>query len=119
MTPEELADERMVMTHAIHFWKQKAWRAEQARDREIAEKKAIEAKYEKFNVIPQETLDALLLKIKEDKLALMKEQASKIIGYIPWVKYQLEEKTIKDIDAKLEFWAKLIAYYNSMEHEDT
>jgi hypothetical protein len=119
MTPEELADERMFMLHAISFWKQKAWRAEQQRDREIAERKATEAQFERFKVIPQEALDALLIKMKEEKVAAVKKEASKIIGYIPWVKYELEEKTIQDVDAKLEFWTKLISYYSTMEHEDT
>jgi hypothetical protein len=119
MTPEELADERMYMAHTISFWKQKAWRAEQQRDREIAERKATEAQFERFKAIPQEALDALLLKMKEEKVAAVKKEASKIIGYIPWVKYELEEKTIQDVDAKLEFWTKLISYYKTMEHEDT
>lgn len=119
LTPQELADERMVMTFEIRFWKQKAWRAEQQRDREIAERKATELQYERFKGIPQEALDALLLKMKEEKVAVAKEEAGKIIGYIPWLKYELEEKAIKDVDAKLDFWTKLISYYNTMEHEDT
>jgi hypothetical protein len=119
LTPQELADERMVMAFEIRFWKQKAWRAEQQRDREIAERKATELKYERFNEIPQEALDALLIKMNEKKIALAKEEASKIIGYIPWVKYELEEKAIVDVGAKLQFWTKLISYYNSIEHEDT
>jgi hypothetical protein len=119
MTPQQLADERMLMAHEIRFWKQKAWRAEQQRDREIAERKAIEAQFERFKEIPQAALDALLIKMKEEKVAALKEEASKIIGYIPWVKYQLEEKSIADVNAKLEFWTKLISYYNTMEHEDS
>ena len=119
MTPQQLADEKMLMVYEIRFWKQKAWRAEQQRDREIAERKAAELKCERFKEIPQEALDAILIKIKEDKVACLKEEAGKIIGYIPWVKYQIEEKSIKDIDAKIEFWTKLISYYNTMEHEDT
>ena len=119
LTPQQLADERMVMAFEIRFWKQKAWRAEQQRDRAIAEKKATEMQYERFNEISQEALDALRLKMKEEKVTLAKEEASKIIGYIPWVKYEIEEKAIADVDAKLQFWTKLISYYNSMEHEDT
>ena len=118
MTPEELADEMMFMAHAIRFWKQKAWRAEQQRDREIAERKAAEARFERFAGIPQEALDTLLVKMKEEKVAAVKAEAGKIIGYIPWVKYELEEKTINNVDAKLEFWTKLISYYTTMEHED-
>ena len=119
LTPQQMADEKMLMTFEIRFWKQKAWRAEQQRDREIAERKATDLQYERFKGIPQESLDALLLKMKEDKIAMAKEEAGKIIGYIPWVKYEMEEKAIKDIDAKLDFWTKLISYYKTMEHEDT
>ncbi len=119
LTPQQLADERMVMAFEIRFWKQKAWRAEQQRDRAIAERKATELQYERFSGIPQEALDALMLKMKEEKVALAKEEAGKIIGYIPWVKYELEEKAIPDVDAKLNFWIKLIDYYKTMEHEDT
>lgn len=116
--PHQLADEMMVMAYEIRFWKQKAWRAEQQRDRAIAETKRTEALYERFKEIPQEALDAIHLKIKEEKIATLKQEASKIIGYIPWVKYELEEKAIDDADAKIIFWTKLISYYNSMEHED-
>ena len=119
LTPQQLADEKMLMTFEIRFWKQKAWRAEQQRDREIAERKATELQYERIKGIPQEALDALLLKMKEEKVTLAKEEAGKIIGYIPWVKYELEEKAINDVDDKLEFWTKLISYYKTMEHEDT
>ena len=119
MTPEQLADEKMLMAYEIRFWRQRAWRAEQQRDRANAERKAAEMKYEKFKDLPQESLDTLLNKIKEEKVVALKDQASKLIGYIPWTKYELEEKSMKDTDAKIDFWSKLISYYNTMEHEDT
>ena len=119
MTPKQLADEIMIMKFEIRFWRQRAWRAEQQRDREIAERKATEAKYEKFKKIPEESLNEILNKMKEEQILTLKEEANKIIGILPWILYEQEEKLIQDLDAKITFWTKLISYYNSMEHEDT
>lgn len=119
MTPKQLADEIMIMKFEIRFWRQRAWRAEQQRDREIAERKATEAKYEKFKKIPEESLNEILNKMKEEQILSLKEEANKVIGILPWILYEQEEKLIQDLDAKITFWTKLISYYNSMEHEDT
>jgi hypothetical protein len=54
------ADERMLLNYEARFWKQRAWRAEQQRDRANLARKEAEALIEKYKSIPEEKLDELL-----------------------------------------------------------
>jgi hypothetical protein len=107
----EVSDEIMYMNFQIRFWKQKAWRAEQQRDREILARKEVEAKLDRFKGLTDEHLEELLTKLKTDKLTKVKAEANKIIGVCPWIKYVKEEAEMTDLDAKIKFWADLIIYY--------
>ena len=100
------------MAYEIRFWRQKAWRAEQQKDREILARKEVEAKLERFKGLSQETLEEMSISLKNKDLTQVKSEANKLIGVSPWVKYLKEEELIKDLDAKIKFWIDLVAYYN-------
>ena len=112
ISARELADEKMLMAYEIRFWRQKAWRAEQQKDREILARKEVEAKLERFKGLSQETLEEMSISLKNKDLTQVKSEANKLIGVSPWVKYLKEEELIKDLDAKIKFWIDLVAYYN-------
>lgn len=101
----------MLMTFQIRFWKQKAWRAEQQRDREILARKETEAKLDRFKGLTDQHLEEMLTSLKLKELSKVKAEANKIIGVAPWVKYIKEEAGISDLDTKIKFWADLIVYY--------
>jgi hypothetical protein len=107
----ELEDDIMLMTFQIRFWKQRAWRAEQQRDREILARKETEAKLDRFKGLTDKHLEEMVLSLKKEELAKVKGKANKIIGVAPWVKYLKEEMGIQDIDARIKFWEDLIVYY--------
>ena len=111
MPASELSDEMMLMTFEIRFWKQKAWRAEQQRDREILARKEIEAKLDRFKGLTDQNLEEMLISLKNEELAKVKAQANTLIGVSPWVKYLKEEEGIAGLDARIKFWTDLVAYY--------
>lgn len=111
LSPNEVSDEIMVMAYEIRFWKQRAWRSEQQREREIIARKEAEAKLERFKGLTDQHLEDMLMTLKEHQLIKVKTQAGKLIGVCPWVKYLNEEKDIKDLDARIKFWTDLVAYY--------
>ena len=111
LPPNEVSDEVMYMAFQIRFWKQKAWRAEQQRDREILARKEVEAKLDRFKGLTQEHLEEMLSSLKKQELSKVKAEASKIIGVSPWVKYTKDEELIEGLDAKIKFWTDLVNYY--------
>lgn len=111
LPPNELSDEVMYMAFQIRFWKQKAWRAEQQRDREILARKEVEAKLDRFKGLTQEHLEDMLTSLKKQELSKIKAEASKVIGVSPWVKYVKDEELIEDLDARIKFWTDLVNYY--------
>lgn len=104
-------DERMLLEYEIRFWKQKAWRAEQQRDRaEVAQKEAEEIT-RKYKVIPQEVLDRFVLNVKEKELKEMKEAASAhipIIGLTNFHRLSSQVELLDNIDAKINLWKDVI-----------
>jgi hypothetical protein len=111
LPPNEVSDEIMYMAFQIRFWKQKAWRAEQQRDREILARKEIEAKLDRFKGLTQENLEEMLTSLKKQELSKVKAEASKVIGVSPWVKYTKDEELIEGLDARIKFWTDLVNYY--------
>jgi formate dehydrogenase maturation protein FdhE len=111
LPPNEVSDEVMYMAFQIRFWKQKAWRAEQQRDREILARKEVEAKLDRFKGLTEEHLEEMLSSLKKQELSKVKAEASKIIGVSPWVKYTKDEELIEGLDAKIKFWTDLLNYY--------
>jgi len=111
LPPNEVSDEVMYMAFQIRFWKQKAWRAEQQRDREILARKEVEAKLDRFKGLTEEHLEDMLTSLKKQELSKVKAEASKIIGVSPWVKYTKDEELIEGLDAKIKFWTDLLNYY--------
>lgn len=111
LPPNEISDEVMYMAFQIRFWKQKAWRAEQQRDREILARKEVEAKLDRFKGLTQEHLEDMLTSLKKQELSKIKAEASKVIGVAPWVKYVKDEELIEDLDARIKFWTDLVNYY--------
>lgn len=111
LPPNEVSDEVMYMAFQIRFWKQKAWRAEQQRDREILARKEVEARLDRFKGLTQEHLEEMLTSLKKQELSKVKAEASKIIGVSPWVKYTKDEELIEGLDARIKFWTDLVNYY--------
>jgi hypothetical protein len=110
----ELADEKMVMAYEIRFWKQRAWRAEQQRDREVELRKEAEAKLERFKGLSDEKLEELRFSLKLQRIIELKDEANKIIGLSPLLKYIKEEEAITDLSLKEKFWSDLLAYYQKV-----
>jgi hypothetical protein len=111
LTASELADERMVMLYEIRFWRNKAWRAEQQKDREIQERKEAEAKLSRFSGLSDAQLEEMRSSLKLKSIEQLKGEASKIIGVLPWLNYVKQEEAITDLSLKEKFWSDLLAYY--------
>ena len=104
-------DERMLLEYEIRFWKQKAWRAEQQRDRAVVAQKEAEEITRKYKVIPQEVLDRFVLNVKEKELKEMKEAASAyipIIGLTNFHRLTSQVELLDNIDAKINLWKDVI-----------
>lgn len=114
-------DERMLLEYEIRFWKQKAWRAEQQRDRaELAQKEA-EGIVEKYKSIPQDMLDRIVLDLKQKELHLMKEAASvhlPTIGITNFHRLRSQADLLDNIDAKIKHWKDVIQNYRSYAIKD-
>uniref|UniRef100_A0A6C0ANM2 Uncharacterized protein n=1 Tax=viral metagenome TaxID=1070528 RepID=A0A6C0ANM2_9ZZZZ len=108
LSQKELEDERMLMSFQIRFWKQKAWRAEQQRDREISTRKEAEKSLEYYKTIPSDLFDNLVNKIKEEECVKLKNEALSHLGFYKWSIKCSEEKNILDIDTRIKFWTDAI-----------
>ena len=115
MTPEELASERMMLTYQVRFWKQKAWRAEQQRDREIAERKALELRFKKYSEIPQKILEDAVRRAETQELTYLKETAVQALSFLLWSNKCREENEIETVGEKIKFWSKMLS---STDHLD-
>lgn len=81
--------ERMLLEYEIRFWRQKAWRAEQQRDRAELAKKEAEDIAEKYKAIPQYILERVALELKEKELEEIKGAASVHMPTIGLTKFRL------------------------------
>ena len=107
-------DERMLLNHEIRFWRQKAWRADQQRERLELEKKNVEALAEKYKDIPEDRLNRLLSEIKEEELKAARAEAEKYSGTIGLTNFRklvLTSEDIKKIDDRIAFWKKVATNY--------
>jgi hypothetical protein len=114
-------DERMLLEYEIRFWRQKAWRAEQQRDRAEAARKEAEDIAEKYKSIPQEILDRVVLDLKEKELVLMKEAASvhlPSIGLTNFRRLSSQADMLENIDDKIKHWRKIIHNHAEYKMED-
>ena len=114
-------DERMLLEYEIRFWKQKAWRAEQQRDRAEVARKEAEDIAEKYKSIPQEILDRVALDLKQNELQLMKEAASvhlPTIGITNFHRLKSQADLLDSIDAKISHWRDVIHNYRSYAMKD-
>jgi hypothetical protein len=110
------SDEKMMMNYEIRFWKQKAWRAQQQRDRaEVAQKKA-EDMIQKYKAIPEDVLDKFLLEAKEKELKEIKEAASvhmTSIGLTNFRRLSSQADFLDTIDSKIKLWKDVISNYRA------
>lgn len=110
------SDEKMMMNYEIRFWKQRAWRAEQQRDRaEVAQKNA-EDMIQKYKAIPEDVLDKFLLDAKEKELKEVKEAASVHISTIGLTNFRSivqQADLTNNIDAKINIWKDVISNYRA------
>ena len=114
-------DERMIMNYEIRFWKQKAWRAEQQRDRAEAAQKEAEAISEKYKAIPQNVLDRFVLEVKEKELKELKDAAyvhMPTIGLTNFNRLVSQADLTNDIDAKIKLWKEVVSNHRSYEPRD-
>lgn len=113
--------ERMLLEYEIRFWKQKAWRAEQQRDRAEIAKKEAEDIAEKYKSIPQEILDQVVADLKEEELNLMKEAASvhlPTIGLTNFRRLCTQADILDTVDAKIKHWKGVLHNYRSYAMND-
>ena len=110
------SDERMMMNYEIRFWKNKAWRAEQQRDRAEAAQKEAEEINRKYKVIPQEVLDRFVLDLKQKELKEMKEAASAhipTIGLTNFHRLSSQVELLDNIDAKINLWKDVVSNHRA------
>jgi hypothetical protein len=115
------SDERMLLKYEIRFWRQKAWRAEQQRDRAELARKEAEDMTEKYKAIPQDVLDRFLLELKEKELQSVKELASvhiSTIGLTNFRRLSSEADLLDTMDAKIKHWKDVVHNYRSYAMED-
>ena len=117
LSSEDMSDETMLMKFEIRFWKQRAWRAEQQRDQEIAARKATEVYLERYKGIPQESLDGLRLSLLTSDLARLKNTAMQTLGLYQWTMKCQEESAVDGVQNKIHFWADIISATNTLEDE--
>ena len=114
------SDEKMLLEHQVRFWKQKAWRAEQQRDRaEVARKEAQEI-VERYKAIPEETLQKLLMDIKNAELLQVKKHAENHIGSIGLINFRKLERISEqmDVSEKIKFWKNVGEKHRSYGPQD-
>jgi hypothetical protein len=114
-------DERMFLEYEIRFWRQKAWRAEQQRDRAEVARKEAEEMTEKYKAIPQDILDRFLLELKEKELQMLKESASVYmpsIGIRNFRKLSSQADLLDNIDAKIKHWKNVVDNHNAYKMND-
>lgn len=105
------SDERMLLNYEIRFWKQKAWRAQQQRDRAEADQREAEELTKKYKAIPQGVLDKFLIDAKEKELKDVKQNASvhiSTIGLTNFHRLSSQADLLDSIDAKINLWKDVI-----------
>lgn len=116
LSQQMTSDEKMMMNYEIRFWKQRAWRAEQQRDRaEVAQKQA-EDMIQKYKSIPEGVLDKFLLDAKEKELKEVKGAASvymSTIGLTNFRRLSSRADLLDSIDAKINLWKDVISNHRS------
>jgi len=114
------SDEKMLLEHQVRFWKQKAWRAEQQRDRAEIAKKQAEEIVEKYKAIPEETLQKLLMDIKNAELLQVKKHAENHIGSIGLINFHKLERVSEgmDVSEKIKFWKNVGEKHRSYGPQD-
>lgn len=108
----------MLLEFEVRFWKQKAWRAEQQRDREIEKNKELEEIANKYKDFPKEILESLLLIMKKEELLNIQKEAEvhfKDIGLVNYLKLQREAAAIEDLDRQINFWKNVMVSYRQPE----
>ena len=108
----------MLLQFEVRFWRQKAWRAEQQRDREIEKNKELEEIANKYKEVPKEILESLLLIMKKEELLNIQKEAEvhfKDIGLVNYLKLQREAAGIEDLDRQINFWKNVMVSYRQPE----
>jgi hypothetical protein len=108
------SDEKMLLEHQVRFWKHKAWRAEQQRDRAILASKEAEAITEKYKSIPKERLDKLLQEVEQEELIIAKKNADVYMNTIGLVNFCKLEKSAELLESRLDkikFWKNVSDNY--------
>lgn len=108
------SDEKMLLEHKVRFWKHKAWRAEQQRDRAILASKEAEAITEKYKSIPKERLDKLLQEVEQEELIIAKKNADVYMNTIGLVNFCKLEKSAELLESRLDkikFWKNVSDNY--------
>jgi hypothetical protein len=109
-------DERMLLEYEIRFWKQKAWRAEQQRDRAETAQKEAEELTKKYKSIPQEVLERFVLEVKEKELKEVKDAAyvhMPTIGLTNFRRLSSHADLLDNIDAKINLWKEVIGNHRA------
>jgi len=113
--------ERMLLEYEIRFWKQKAWRAEQQRDRAQLAQKEAEDISEKYKEIPQETLDRFVIEVKQRQLKDLKEAASvhmSTIGLTNFRRLCSQADILETIEAKIKMWKGVVENHQVYKMDD-
>lgn len=115
------SDERMILEYEARFWKQKAWRAEQQRERAETARKEAEEMTRKYKDIPEKRLEQLLNEIKEEELLVVKGNAEKHLGTIGLTNFRRliwDSDNLKNVDEKISFWKRVSDNHRQYAHVD-
>jgi hypothetical protein len=111
-------DERMILNYEIRFWRQRAWRAEQQRERAEAAQKDAEEANKKYKAIPKDVMDRFLLDLKEKELKEVKEAASvhmPTIGLTNFRRLCAQADLLADIESKISLWKDVVSNHKMYE----
>jgi hypothetical protein len=108
----------MLLQFEVRFWRHKAWRAEQQRDREIEKNKELEEIAGKYKDLPKEILESLVLIMKKEELLNIQKKAEehfKNIGLVNYLKLQRDAAAMEDLDKQIKFWKDVMVSYRQPE----
>ena len=117
MDPDAREDELQLLSYKVRFWKQKAWRTEQQRDREVEARVQLEKTLEKYKYVT----DDMLEDINRQRLATLRLEIDGYfnrIGVLKWRKLCEEEQSLVSLEDKIALLQDAISDYNSKKDSD-
>jgi len=117
MDPSVREDELQLLSYKVRFWRQKAWRTEQQRDREVEARVQLEKSLEKYKYVTEEMLES----INKQRLATLRVEIDGYfnkIGVLQWRKLCEQEQALVSLEDKIALLENSISLYNKKNDDD-